>query len=410
MIALSGVVFLFAVAVLASTDRRNIRPRIVLSAFAIQVAIAVFALYVPFGKTVLASLASGVGGIVTYADQGIAFLFGPLGNDSLGFIFAFRVLPVIVFVSALISVLYHLRIMPVIVAVIGGGLKRITGAREIESLSAAANIFVGMIEAPLVVRPYLATLSRSELFSVMAVGLSSVSGAILLGYAAIGIDLEYLLPAAFMAAPGGLLMAKLLMPESPEDASSPTPVVDIAAINAETRATNVIEAAGNGAMSGLGIAVGVGAMLLAFIALLALLNDIFAGLGNLVGISGLSLEHVLGLLLAPVMYLMGIPWSEAAVAGNLLGQKTILNEFIAYAQLAKIDETLSPHSVAVITFALCGFANFQALAIIFGGLGAMIPERKKELAQMGMRAVLAGTLANLMSAALASLLLTLGAA
>lgn len=407
MIALVGIAVLLLTAITASSNWRHIRLRVVGSAFALQAAIAVFALYIPLGKSILGSIAAGVGSIVGYADAGIEFLFGPLGNDGMGFIFAFRVLPVIVFVSSLIAVLYHLRIMQLIVLIVGGGLKKIIGTRQVESLCAAANIFIGMVESPLVVRPYLSGLSQSQLFAVMAVGLSSVSGAILVGYASLGISLEYLLPAAFMAAPGGLLQAKLLMPEAPDEPEDTTETLEIRSFDPDNRPVNVIEAAADGAMAGLKIAVAVGALLLAFVALLALLNDMFGGIGSLFGYDDLSLELVLGTLLSPLMYLMGVPWEEAVIAGNLLGQKTILNEFIAFVQLATIQDTLSPHTVAVVTFALCGFANFQALAIIFGGLGAMIPERKSEIARLGLKAVLAGTLSNLMSAAFASILLSL---
>ncbi len=407
MIALLGIATLLAIAVAASGARRHINLRVVASAFLLQAGIGAFALYWEPGKALLEKLAGGVQNIVGYADQGIVFLFGPLGGDSLGYIFAFRVLPVIVFVSSVIAVLYHLRIMQWLVLVIGGGLRRIIGTRQIESLSAAANIFVGMIEAPLVVRPYLREISHSQLFCVMAVGLASVSGAILVGYASLGIRLDYLLPAAFMAAPGGLLMAKLLLPEDPELPTEDVKALKIDAFDPDHRPANIIEAAADGAMAGLRIAVGVGAMLLAFVAILAMLNDIFAGIGGWFGFADLTLEKALGVLLSPLMWLMGVPWNEAATAGNLVGQKTILNEFIAYVELAKIKDTLSPHTEAVVTFALCGFANFQALAIIFGGLGAMVPERKHEIARLGLRAVFGGFLSNLMSAALASLLLTL---
>jgi len=427
MIALLGILTILVIAVAASTNRAAIRPRVAASAFAIQAGIAVFALYLPFGKTALATLSTGVNRLVGYADEGIQFLFGPLGGDSLGYIVAFRVLPVIIFVSSVIAVLYHLRIMQRIVLIVGGGLRRLIGTRQVESLCAAANIFVGMIEAPLVVRPYLSTLTRSQLFAVMAVGLSSVSGAILVGYASMGIRLDYLLPAAFMAAPGGLLMAKILMPEALDEPPEDIEALRVDAFDPEHRPVNVIEAAAEGAMAGLQIAVRVGAMLLAFVALLALLNDLFGliGMGLALPVDavagwfgvadpslaeilrGLTLEKVLGWILAPLMVLLGIPWDEATIAGNLVGQKTILNEFIAFAQLAEIKDSIGAHTEAVVTFALCGFANLQALAIIFGGLGAMVPERKHEIARLGLRATFAGILSNLMSAGLASLLLRL---
>lgn len=407
MIALFGILALLGIAVAFSTERRHIRPRVVVSAFALQAGIAAFALYTETGGAVLGWLARGVRHLIGYADTGIVFLFGPLGNDSLGYIFAFRVLPAIIFVSSVIAVLYHLHIMQRVVAVIGGGLRKAIGTRQVESLSAAANIFVGMIEAPLVVRPYLAALPQAQLFSVMAVGLSSVSGAILVGYASLGIELEYLLPAAFMAAPGGLLMAKLLYPDDPATPEENVADLKVDAFDPDNRPANVIEAAADGAMTGLKIAVGVGALLLAFVAILAMLNDLFGWLGSLAGIEGLSFEYLLGLVLSPLMWLMGIPWEDAVTAGNLVGQKTILNEFIAFAQLAQIQDTLGEHSRAVVTFALCGFANFQALAIIFGGLGTMVPTRRHEIARLGLRAVFAGFLSNLMSAALASVFLAL---
>ena len=406
-IAVVGVAAIIGIAVLFSENRRAIRPRTVGAAFALQAALAVFALYVPFGRTVLEAMANGVQNVVDYANDGIEFLFGGIVSGELGFIFAFNVLPVIVFVSALIAALYYLRIMQWIVVILGGGLRRVVGASQVESLCSAANVFVGMIEAPLVVRPYLATLTRAQLFTVMAVGLSSVSGAILIGYASLGIDLNYLLPAAFMAAPGGLLMAKLLVPDAPGEEKPETEALNIEAFDPEDRPANVIEAAADGAASGLKIAVGVGAMLLAFVALLSLLNGIFAAVGDLFGVEGMTLEYLLGQLFAPLMFLLGVPWSEAAVAGNLLGQKIILNEFIAFVKLADVKDTLSAHTQAVVTFALCGFANLSALAIVFGGLGSMVPDRKHEIAKMGLKAVLAGTLSNLMSAALASVLLSL---
>jgi len=407
MIALLGMLTILAVGFALSSNRRHIRLRVVGAAFALQAGIAILALYVPLGQTVLEHGARGVENLIGYADAGIRFLFGPLGTDEVGYIFAFRVLPPIIFVSSLIGVLYYLRIMQRIVILVGGFLRRVIGSRQVESLSAAANIFVGMIEAPLVVRPYLRQIGTSQLFSVMAVGLSSVAGAILLGYAALGIRLDYLLAAAFMAAPGGLLQAKMLMPEGPDEPAEDIADLKIDSFDPDSRPANVVEAAAEGAMTGLKIAVGVGAMLLAFVALLALFNDLFGWAGGLVGIETLSFEKVLGWLLAPFMFLLGVPWDEAVVAGNLVGQKTILNEFIAFARLAEIKDSISDHTEAVLTFALCGFANLQALAIIYGGLGTLVPERKHEIARLGFKAVLAGFLSNMMSAAMASLLLSL---
>jgi concentrative nucleoside transporter, CNT family len=406
-IAFLGVLAIPLIAVVFSENRRAIRLRVVLTAFALQAGIAVFVLYTQVGQTVLKNAAIGVQAVIQYANAGIDFVFGPLANaDGVGFVFAIKVLAVIVFVSSLMSVLYHLRIMQMIVFVIGGALQRIIGTGRIESLCAAANIFVGPIEAPLAVRPYLPGLSRSQLFAVMAAGLSSVAGAVLLGYINLGIDAQYLIAAAFMAAPGGLLMAKILVPDDPQEAKTKEKI-DLFKAADEGRAVNVIEAAADGATAGMKLALQIGAMLIAFIALVAMLNGLFSWVGGWFGMPELTLEYVLGLIFSPLMLLLGVPWEEAIVAGNLVGQKTILNEFIAFVKLAEIQGGLSEHTRAVTTIALCGFANLNALAIVLGGLGGLIPERKREIARLGLRAVLAGTLSNLMSAAMAGALFAL---
>ncbi|MCG8506288.1 MAG: NupC/NupG family nucleoside CNT transporter [Sphingomonadales bacterium] len=407
MIALVGIAVLVGIAILFSENRRGINPRVVIAAFGLQAAIAAFALYFPPGQEVLRVMSEGVQNIIDYAQAGIDFLWGDLATGKFGFVVALKVLPVIIFMSSLIAVLYHIRIMQLIILGIGGVLRKVIGAAQVESFCAAANIFVGMVESPLIVRPYLKSLTRSQLFAIMAVGLSSVAGAIMVGYASLGIDLHYLITASFMAAPGGLFMAKLLVPESPELHETEIKDLKITAFDPEHRPVNVIEAAADGAMVGLKIAVGVGAMLMAFVALLALLNGIVSGVGGWFDIENLTLEQILGYVFAPLMFLLGVPWDEAKSAGNLVGQKTILNEFIAYINFAPIKETFSERTQAIITFALCGFANLSALAIIIGGLGGMVPERKHEVAQLGLKAVLAGTLANLTSAALASVLLSL---
>ncbi len=388
----------------------SIRPRVVLAAFAVQASIAIFVLAVPIGQTVLLAVSQGVQGIIDNALTGIRFLFGDLASDKFGApIFAVTVLPVIIFVSSLMAALYHLRIMQYVVLIIGGFFRLIIGTSRVESMCAAANIFVGPIEAPLVVRPYLSKLSRARLFAVMATGLSSVAGAILLGYASLGVRIDYLVAAAFMSAPGGLLMAKMLVPETAEEAEKEKDEVslDIRSFDADHRPVNVIEAAADGAAAGLQVAAHVGAMLIAFIALVSLLNSFVSFAGSLVGFPELTVETILGTLFSPLMLLLGIPWEDAIAAGNLIGQKTVLNEFIAFVQFIEIKETLTEHTQAVITFALCGFANLNALAIIFGGLGGLIPERKSEIAQLGLKAILAGALSNLMSAALASTILSL---
>jgi CNT family concentrative nucleoside transporter len=404
--AIIGIPVLLAIAFVCSEAKRAISFRVVLAALLLQAAIAAFALYLPFGKAVLAGAVHGVQGFIDLANAGIVFLFGDLATDKVGFIFAFRVLPVIVFVSSLVSTLYYLRIMQLLVTVIGGAISLVIGITKIESLYAAAHIFVGPVEAALTIRPYLLHLTRSQLFALMTVGLSAVSGAILIGYSGLGVRLDYLIAAAFMAPIGGLVMAKILVPEKDKAAAVTAAEIDPAAFDMDGRPANVVEAAANGAAAGLMLAANVGAMLLAFIALVSVLNGVLSGIGGLFGFPGLKLEWILGWLFSPLAFLLGIPWGpETFTTANLVGQKTVLNEFVAFAKFVTIKDSLSAHTQAVITFALCGFANLNALAIVFGGLGGLVPERKHEIAKLGWLAILGGGLANLMSAALASLLL-----
>lgn len=402
-----GVIVILIVGILASEHTRLINPRIVLSTLALQAAVAGFALSTAAGQVVLGVMTRGAQNIISYADDGIIFLFGDLGDPSKMFIVAFRVLPVIIFVSSLVAVLYHLRIMQALIQSIGWLLKTLVGTSRLESINAAANIFVGMVESPLTIRPYLEKLTRSQLFAVMSVGLSSVAGAVLVGYASLGVDLKFLLPAAFMSAPGGLLMAKLLVPETGTPFEPGAEDLKASSFG-ETKPVNVVEAAADGAASGMKLAANVGAMLIAFVALVALVNGILGSVGGLFGYPGVTLEFILGYLFAPVAFLIGIPWEEAVQAGALLGQKVILNEFLAYISFAEIRDVFSPHSQAVITFALCGFANLTGMAILMGGLAGMVPGRKSEIAQLGFKTVLAGTMSNLMSASLASVFMTLG--
>lgn len=396
--SLLGMIAILAVAVLLSSNRKAIKLRTVGFAFALQAAFAALVLYIPAGQSALDSISGGVQSIISYANYGIEFLFGNLGRQELGFIFAFNVLPVIVFFSALMSVLYYLGIMQVIIRVIGGGLKRIMLTGHAESLSATANIFVSQTEAPLVIKPYIRGLTKSELFAVMVGGMASIAGSLLVGYANMGVELKYLIASSFMAAPGGLLMAKLMMPET-ETPKLDTEHEDLAE---DEGYANVIDAAAAGAVSGMRLAVNIGAMLIAFIALIALLNGTLGGLGSIFGLPDITLQQILGYIFAPVAYLLGIPWSETSTVGGLIGQKLILNEFVAYADFVTIKETLQPHTQAVVTFALCGFANLSSIAILLGGLGSLVPSRRAEIASLGIKAVTAATLANLMSAALAS--------
>ena len=410
VMGLVGVFALLGIAFLLSENRRAISLRTVLGAFAIQAMLGIFVLYVPAGKSMLLGLSEGVQAVMSSANVGMDFLFGGLVSDKMfevfgggGFVFALRVLPIIVFFSSLIAVLYHLRVMNVVISVLGGGLSKVLGTSRQESLSAAANIFVGQTETPLVVRPFIAGMTRSELFAVMTGGLASVAGSVLVGYASLGIDLKYLLAASFMAAPGGLLMAKMLIPET----ETKTQSVEEALGKDIDRPTNVIDAAASGAASGVQLAINVGGMLLAFIALIALGNIIVGWVSGLFGYEDITLQLLLGYAFAPVAWVIGVPWHEAIQAGSFIGQKLVLNEFVAFADLASHQIKLSEHSEAIIIFALCGFANLSSVAILMGGLGLMAPNRRGDIAQMGMKAILAGTLSNLMSASLAGLFLSL---
>lgn len=403
MISLLGVALLLCIAFALSSNRRSINWRTVGGAFAIQAAVGAFILYFEPGIQLLLKTTEFVQNIIDYSQAGIDFVFGPIGDKSLGFIFAFNVLPVIIFFSSLIAVLYHLKVMNIIIRLIGGLLEKALKTSRPESMSAAANIFVGQTEAPLVVRPFIPNMTRSELFAIMVGGLASIAGSVMAGYAGMGVELKYLLAASFMAAPGGLLMAKIMQPETSE------PHNELEKTEEEkTHYANVFDAAASGAASGLQLALNVGAMLLAFVALIAMLNGIIGWAGGLVGFENLTIQQILGFLLQPLAWALGVPWSEAQIAGSFIGQKIVVNEFIAYLDFIAAQPELSPISQAIITFALCGFANLSSIAILMGGIGAMAPTRRKEIAQLGLKAVFAATLSNLMSAALAGFYLTLG--
>ncbi len=407
-VTIIGIVVLLGLAVALSDNRRKINLRVVGAAFALQASIAVFVLYIPFGKGVLTSISNGVQVVIDFSKVGINFVFGGLATTpSLGFVFAVQVLPVIIFIGSLTAVLYHLHIMQWVVKIFGGALRFVIGTTRVESLCASANIFLGQTEAPLVIRPYISRLTDNQLFTVMVSGLASVSGAILAGYALLGVNIEYLIAASFMAAPGGLLMAKIIRPDVeplPEEHVELTDTTE----DDEDRPANVIDAAALGAAEGLRLAANIGAMLIAFVALIALLNGLVGGVAGLFGFDGITMNSILGWIFSPLMYLLGIPWEEAMAAGDLIGQKLVLNEFVAYASLAQVQENLSPHTVMVVTFALCGFANLSSLGILLGGLGGLAPERRGDISRMGMKAIAAGSLSNLMSAALASMLVTVG--
>jgi CNT family concentrative nucleoside transporter len=410
LLGIAGIAVILGIAFAFSSNRRAIRLRVVGAAFALQAVLAWLVLYTPGGRAAIEALARGVDNLLGYAGKGIEFLFGPTATNPLAHSFAIAALPVIIFFASLVSILYYLGVMQRIVRWVGGAIGWVTGISRVESLSAAANIFVGQSESPLVVRPYLAALPPSRLFTVMSVGMAGVAGTILAAYASLlGAQyVPYLLAAAFMSAPGGILMAKIIMPDDPENTRKvENAKIDVAETFEEgVKPANIIMAAAQGALTGVRLAVAVGAMVLAFVALVALANGILGGLGNLVGVPNLSFERLVGYVFAPVMYLIGVPWSEAGTAGGLFGTKVVLNEFVAFIDLGKMDAaTLSERSRAIVTFALCGFANFGSIAIQMAVIGGLAPSQRQVVAKLGIRAVIAGSLANLMSAALAGLMM-----
>jgi len=409
LLSLSGIVAILAIAFLLSSGRKRIRPRIVGAAFGLQALMAFLVLATDWGRAVIQGMADGVAALLAYANKGTEFLFGPAETNPLAHTFALGALPVIVFFAALVSILYYLGIMQRVVRWVGGAIGWVTGVSKVESLGAAANIFVGQSESPLVVRPYLAALAPSRLFTLMVVGMAGVAGTILAAYAGLlgpGY-LPFLLAAAFMSAPGGIAMAKIVMPDEDAPGAAAEGVVEVSETFEEGHVpANIIEAAAQGAQTGVKLAVAVGAMVLAFVALVALANGLFGWAGGLFGYPQLSFQMVLGWIFAPVMFLIGVPWHEAGVAGGLFGTKIVLNEFVAFIDLGALDPAaLTQRSRAIVTFALCGFANFSSIAIQMAVTGGLAPNQRPVIARLGMRALAAGSLANLMSAALAGLFL-----
>lgn len=404
--SLLGMALILLVAWLLSSDRKAIRLRVVGAAFALQAGFAALVLYTPWGNRALKAVSDGVSALLGYAGKGTEFLFGTLASDPLGQNFAIQALPVIIFFAALIAILYHVGIMQLVIKWIGGALEKITGISKVESLSAASNIFVGQSESPLVIRPYLAALTPSQLFCLMSVGMAGVAGTILAAYAGMGIRIDYLVAAAFMSAPGGIVMAKIIMPD-PRGEQLVEPDEVALDDHGEERPANLIMAAAQGAQTGVKLAVAVGAMVLAFVALVALANGIFGSIGGLFGRPDLSFQMVLGYVFAPVFWLLGAAdWTEAMRAGGFFGTKLVLNEFVAFIELGQVKD-LSANTVAVITFALCGFANFSSIAIQLAVTGSLAPNQRPLLAKLGIKALVAGSLSNLMSAALAGLFLSL---
>jgi len=397
LMSLVGIATIFGIAWLMSTNRRAISLRVVGGAFAVQATVGAIVLYVPQGGIVLDKVVKGIQFVINQGKHGIEFVFGTQYQESLGFTVALNVLPVIVFFAALMSMLYYLGIMQRVVGTLGGWLHKLLGTSHTESVSAVSNIFVAHTDAPLVVRPYLKGMTQSELFAVMTGGCATIAGAVMMGYAELGVELKYLITASFMAAPGGLMMAKILIPETVPHDERPEPEE----VPEEEQPVNVFEAIGNGAMTGLQVALSVGAMLVAFVGLIYLVNGLLGLFGGLVGVDDLTIQWILGKLFAPIAFLLGVPWGEAAAAGSLIGQKLVINEFVAYLSFVEIRDGLTPYTQLVVTFALCGFANLSSIAILLGGLGAVVPSRRHDIARLGLKAVIGGTLVNLLNAALA---------
>lgn len=421
MISLLGIMAIIVMALALSTQRRAINRRTVIAAFVLQVAIGAFALYVPWGQEALGGLAGGVSSLQVYANKGIDFLYGGLSSAQMftvfgsgGFVFAIRVLPVIVFFGSFISVLYYIGVMGWVIRLVGGALRVLLRTSRVESMAVTSAVFIGQSEVPLVVRPFIAHMTRSELFAIMVGGFAAVAGSVLLGYAGLGVDLKYLIAACFMSAPGSLLMAKLMEPETeqPQDRQM-LEALD----NGEGKPANIVDAASEGAQVGLRIAMSVGAMLVAFVALIAMVNGLLGWAGHWFGYPQLTLQLILGYVLSPIAFLIGVPWNEAVLAGGFIGQKLVLNEFVAYADLSNYlvaDKAsaagvplLSAHTQVIVTFALCGFANLSSIAIQLAGLSGIAPQRRPLLARLGMRAMIGGTLSNLMSAAIVGFFISL---
>jgi CNT family concentrative nucleoside transporter len=422
ILGLAGIAAIILIAVIFSSNRKAIRIRVVGAAFALQAVIAFLVLRTSGGRAVIKGMSDAVADLLGYATKGTEFLFGPSATNPLAHTFAIAALPVIVFFASLVAILYHLGIMQRIVRWVGGAIGWVTGISRVESLGSAANIFVGQSESPLVVRPYLSALPPSHLFTLMTVGMAGVAGTILAAYAGLLGEkyLPFLLAAAFMSAPGGILMAKLIMPDEPAGeeelalkggaaTTAPEDEIEVHTFEEGERPANIIMAAAQGAQTGVKLAVAVGAMVLAFVALVALANGILGGIGGWFGRPDLSFQAIVGALFSPVMYLIGVPWNEAGVAGGLFGTKIVLNEFVAFIDLGNATgpaSALTDRSRAIVTFALCGFANFSSIAIQMAVTGNLAPNQRPMIAKLGLRALLAGSLANLMSAALAGLMIS----
>ena len=406
---LVGLIVILGLAYACSTNRRAIDRRTVLWGLSLQVLFALLVLKTAAGQAVFQRLGALINRLLDFAFVGSSFVFGPLGDKEVwprimttvlgpegaryGVVFAFQVLPTIIFIAALFAILYYFGVMQVVVRVFALVMRRVMKASGAESLNVAASIFMGQTEAPLTIRPFLPKMTESELMTVMTSGMAHISGGIMAAYILFGIEAKHLLTAVIMTAPGTLMMAKIFVPETEQPET-----MGIVKLEVERTDVNVIDAAGRGTSEGLSLALNVGAMLISFLALVALVNA-------LLGVVGLSLQQIFGWVFAPIAWAMGVPWRDAPVIGNLLGTRMALNEFVAYSQLGPLKASLDPRSFTIATFALCGFANFSSIGIQIGGIGALAPNRRHDLARLGLRAMLAGTLANFVTATIAGFLL-----
>lgn len=407
-----GMVVLLTIAFLLSVNKTRISLRTVGAALLLQIAIGGIMLYFPPGKWLAEQAALGVHKVMMYSDAGSAFIFGSLVGpkmdrlfDGAGFVFAFRVLPAIIFITALVSLLYYIGVMGVLIRILGGIFQKALNISKIESFVAVTTIFLGQNEIPAIVKPFIDRLNRNELFTAICSGMASIAGSTMIGYAALGVPIDYLLAASLMAIPGGILFARVLSPAT--EASQVT--FDNLSFT-ETPPKSVIEAAASGAMTGLKIAAGVATVVMAFVAIIAMINGIISGIGGWFGYGHATLEGIFGYLLAPLAWLMGVDWSDAHLTGSLIGQKLAINEFVAYLHFSPWLQTagqLDAKTIAIISFALCGFANFGSIGVVVGAFSAVSPRRAPEIAQLGLRALAAATLSNLMSATIAGLFIGL---
>jgi CNT family concentrative nucleoside transporter len=406
-----GLLSMLALAYGLSTNRKAIRLKTVGWGLGLQILFAIFVLRVDIGRQIFQTAGDGVNRLLSYAFAGSEFVFGEMGKraSTYGFYFAFQVLPTIIFIAAFFAILYHYGVMQFIIKQVARVMTRFMGASGAESLNVAASIFMGQTEAPLTIRPFLPDLTKSELMTVMTSGMAHVSGGIMAAYIAFGIDPKHLLSAVIMTAPGTILVSKMLVPETEVPKTAGRVVMSEEEVTAE-KSENLLGAIARGTTDGLHLALNIAAMLISFLALIALANGILGGIHNLLANHGIgwfpsSLQQILGVLLAPVAWLIGVPWRDCPAIGGLLGTRTVLNELVAFSQLGPMRGTLLPRSFTIATFALCGFANLSSIGIQIGGIGALAPNKKSELARLGARAMLAGTMANLMSASIAGMLL-----